>query len=334
MTARAGIRLSICSVIWGRIRTHSPLGFVASNNSPKHRSFRPHYQTQREAGLPTFGFEFRHFIAIYSAWHFLKPETIYIHTNVVDDIVKKEIATAINPYMQAIGKISNLESVHSTPPTNTTTGKTVVALPNMSDFVRTDALVKYGGIFLNEDSYVLRDLKPLRGTGFENFIGRQMNGQICPAVLLSTRDNNFMKAYHALQDVIFDGQCNDVGKPAVNNHPIDNLTDFIENFQLIPPNTWQRDWRLSNTLHGWTSSLLGGTQTLLSTDESKKIFGAFDGINFEYVQAQNSNFARAVYPAVKHALDNGFLDGVKGHVIDQEAPQRGQQKELGGAAAD
>ena len=126
----------------------------------------------------------------------------------------------------------------------------------------------------------------------------------------------------------------DAGEPAVNNHPIDNLTDFIENFQLIPPNTWQRDWRLSYTLHGWTSSLLGGTQTWLSTDESKGIFGAFDGINFEYVLAQNSNFARAVYPAVKHALDNGFLDGVKGHVIDQEAPQRGEQKELGGAAAD
>ncbi|KAF6235284.1 hypothetical protein HO173_006478 [Letharia columbiana] len=169
-----------------------------------------------------------------------------------------------------------------------------------------------------------------------------MNGQICPAVLLSTRDNKLMKAYHALQDFIFDGQWathvtwllttlakdfspadnqvlvlpqdsffpsswemqdlkelygvhEDAGEPAVNNHPIDNLTDFIENFQLIPPNTWQRDWRLSS----------------------------------EYVLAQNSNFARLVYPAVKHALDNGFLDGAKGHVIDQGSTAAGAAEGAG-----
>lgn len=69
--------------------------------------------------------------------------------------------------------------------------------------------------------------------------------------------------------------------------------------------------------------------TLLSTDESKEIFGAFDGISSEYVLAQNSNFARLVYPAVKHALDNGFLDGAKGHVIDQGSTAAGAAEGAG-----
>ena len=334
---------------------------------------------EQNQGEASFEFEFRHFIALYSAWHFLNPETIYIHTNVEDDIIKREIATSINPYTQAIGKISNLKFVHCTPPTSTTTGKAIAAIPNVSDFVRTDVLVKYGGTFLDEDVYVLRDLTPLRRSGFENVIGRQKNDQICPAVLLSTRNNRLMKAYHALQDVIFDGRWathatdllttmakdfspadnqvlvlpqdsffplswevqdlkdlygvhEEIGEPAVNNRPIDNTTDFIKNFQLHPPNTWQRDWRLSYTLHGWFSALLGG-QTSLSADEIKNIFGAFDGINLEYVLAQNSNFARAVYPAVKHALDNGFLDGVRASLPNREAPPQQQQKELGGAVA-
>lgn len=33
-----------------------------------------------------------------------------------------------------------------------------------------------------------------------------MNGEICPAVLVATRDNKFTRAYHALQDVIFNGE--------------------------------------------------------------------------------------------------------------------------------
>lgn len=332
--------------------------------------------SQPEGGLLTFDFEFRHFIAIYSASHYLKPETIYIHTNVEYDVVQKEMTTATNPYTQAIGKLPGLKFVHCTPPTNTTTGKTIVALPNMSDFVRTDALIKFGGIFLDEDAYVLRDLKPLRSTGFENVIGRQLGGQICPAVLLSTRDNKLMQAYHALQDVIFDGGWathatnllttlaqdfspadnqvlvlpqdsffpsswlkedlmalysvhEDVGEPVVNNHPTSDITDFIKNFQLNPPNTWQTDWRLSYTLHGWTSALFGSV-TPLSADEIKTIFGPFDGISLDYVLAQNSNFARAVYPAVQHALTNGFLDRIADSPSTQAVLQ--QQKQLGGEA--
>ena len=316
----------------------------------------------------------------YSAWHFLRPETIYIHTNIEDDIVKKEIGTAENPYTQAIGKIPNLEFIHCTPPTNTTSGRKIDALANMSDFIRTQALIMHGGVFLDEDSYVLRDLKPLRRIGFENVVGRQAGGKICPAILLSTRNNTLMKAYHALQDVIFDGEWathatellstltndfsptdnqvleleqdaffpsswnpqdvrdlyrvrEDVGPSPANNPSINGLQNFIDNFELGPPaNTWQRDWRVSYALHGWSSTLPGGRQSKLSAGDTQKMFGAFGGINLPYMLARNSDFALAVYPAVKHALDSGFLDGVRSSVAVQEATQ--QQKELGGVAAD
>ena len=45
--------------------------------------------------------------------------------------------------------------------------------------------------------------------------------------------------------------------------------------------------------------------------KADEIFGKFKDVTPEYVLAQNSNFARAVYPAVKHAMDNGVLDLLK-----------------------
>ena len=60
-------------------------------------------------------------------------------------------------------------------------------------------------------------------------------------------------------------------------------------------------------LHGWTS----GIKTELNDREREALFGTFGGISPDYVLARSSNFARAVYPALKHALDSGILDGIE-----------------------
>ena len=178
--------------------------------------------------------------------------------------------------------------------------------------------------------------------------------RICPAVLLATPHNKMMKAYHELQDSVFDPHRwalhatdllttlgrefqhpdsqililsnntffpfawfpedlkqiysvhGDPGKPIVNNKDShQNYANFVQSFELYQPeDTWQVDFRSSYALHGWTS----GIETQLNDDERKELFGDFGGITLDYVLAQNSNFARAVYPAVKHALDQGYLE--------------------------
>ena len=54
--------------------------------------------------------------------------------------------------------------------------------------------------------------------------------------------------------------------------------------------------------------------------EKGDVFGGFEGITLEYVLKNNSNFARAVYPAVRHALDHGMLDQV---VSEQRRQEKG-----------
>ena len=60
-------------------------------------------------------------------------------------------------------------------------------------------------------------------------------------------------------------------------------------------------------LHGWTSSIKNNFD---GDENTPELFDEYKGISLEYILARNSNFARAVYPAVKDALYRGFLDKV------------------------
>ena len=308
----------------------------------------------------TFDFPFRQFIAIYSAHYHLQPDAIYIHTNVPEHQIEKRIKESNSPYTHAVSRLPRLKFNYHAAPNVTSRNQTVDELANQSDFVRTSVLVKYGGIYLDDDVYILRDLKPLRQVGFENIIGLQGWDEICPAVIMATKDNILMRTYHELQDVVFDGswanhavgllstlarefspyanqvlimpketffafswwgddlrviyQVNGTQPEASmeNNRPLENITDFIDHFEQWQPerpkDTWHVDWRLSYTVHGWNHAVEGLVE--YEKENGNDLFGSFGSITLEYVLSQNSNFARAVYPAVRHAVDSGWLDAV------------------------
>ena len=97
----------------------------------------------------------------------------------------------------------------------------------------------------------------------------------------------------------------DTGLPPIHNKSPRNLSDFIDHFELNGPDTWRRDWRSSYVLHGWTS----GIQMNMEEKARDELFGNFGAITPAYVLSRKSNFARAVYPAVKHAIDRDVLRG-------------------------
>ena len=229
-----------------------------------------------------------------------------------------------------------------------------MAMAHQSDFVRTDILKKYGGIYLDDDSYVLRDLGVLRRAGFENILGIQNDGNMCSAVIMAAPHNEFMTAYDTLQDEIFDGTWDKHSSVLLaalamefvamerqllvvpqdtffplswkekdlhtlydvhedNEDTKHNNTRYMPNSPVFSrsskrswvPNTWRRDWRSSSVLHGWHSGI---RQNIRGKEAMEQMFGRFGDVTLEYVLARNSNFARAVYPAVRNALDVGILD--------------------------
>ena len=88
-----------------------------------------------------FEFPFRQFVAVYSAWYYLKPEIIYIWTNVEEGSIEGWIKKAKSPYTQAVSDLPGVEFKHHDTTTQTTIGTAVELLPNHSDFVRTDILM-------------------------------------------------------------------------------------------------------------------------------------------------------------------------------------------------
>jgi hypothetical protein len=285
-------------------------------------------------------FEFRQFIAIYSALYYLRPETIYIHTN-TDPNLFKLAKRSPNKWTRIIANLPTVIFNYETSPTKTTSGIHIPKLPNQSDFVRTRVMQKWGGIYLDEDAYIIKDLAGLRMSGYRHVVGRQIDGAIACGMWLSVPQSDLVTAYHALQDIVFNGTWSthsvdlftrvalefsarenevlileqDAFFPmgwmkwhfsALYQVHDDNETEimssssvesFIQSFKMDHPVTWVRDWRNSYALHGFNSGI----------KQYRSFFREFGGITVDYVLARKSNFARAVYPAVRHAIDNGVI---------------------------
>lgn len=331
---------------------------------------------------PVVEFPFRQFVAIYSAHYHLNPDKIYIHTNLEDHILGAAINASTNPYVRVLLNIPNIVFNYEYTPLKTTRGKTISELAHRSDFIRTRVLKRWGGLYLDDDAYVVRDLRPLRESGFRAIAGRQQNNQICNAVIMAAPESELISLFYALQDRIFDGGWTthsvdllsrlaqdfsgvdgqmlilerevfyrlgfnkkdlielyhvyrgtrerredhedekkeriegppDNGDPIITSDECRNMTEYMDSFEddemsrKSGKSKETVDWRGSYIIHGWT------TQFIRYDDDDNIMFGRKGGITLDYILAKKSRFASAVYPAVKHAVDNGVLDGTAGEL--------------------
>lgn len=149
-------------------------------------------------------YEFRHFMAYYSSYHYLKPDSINIWSDATEEML--EVARQEGDEItKAVLAIPNLKFHHVTMPTRTSFGQEIKAYAHKSDFVRTRVMAEHGGQYFDDDAWVIRDLAPLRSTGYENVFGIEAMGDICQAMWMATPNNTLMKAFETLQDRVFDG---------------------------------------------------------------------------------------------------------------------------------
>ena len=216
---------------------------------------------------------------------------------------------------------------------------------------------------MDEDSYLLKDLAPLRRAGYKNIVARQVDGKVGCGMFLSAPGSQLVKAYQELQDQVFDGRwtthsvdlftrliddfselekevlvmdhtaffplswkASDLATIYEVKGPNDNsttsntshfnVTSFIKSFDMKGQDTERQRFKSSYALHGFNSEVR----------ESAEYFGGFGGITLEYVLARNSNFARAIYPAIKHALsDNALAESTLPESALAEHVQPGRQ---------
>jgi hypothetical protein len=296
-------------------------------------------------------FKFRNFIAIYSAYYHLHPSTIYIHTDAAPSTIAN-VKNSTDKYTKIIANIPNVVFNHEVIEDFTTKGFEIKTMAAKSDFLRTRVMRKWGGIYLDIDAYVIRDLSPLRKAGYKNVVGRQVDKKVACGTFLSVPGSDLVTAYNMLQPLVFNGdwtphsvdlmttlaydfsvrekevlileheaffpggwdpldleimyKANSQDERTVGNEvPLANgsrtqIEDYVKGFKLRTDRGWKYDWRVSYVMHGWGSGMHG--------QAFEKNFGKFGGVTPRYVLEGNSNFGRAVYAAVKDALDSGIIN--------------------------
>ncbi|KAI9736832.1 MAG: hypothetical protein M1818_005883 [Claussenomyces sp. TS43310] len=299
-------------------------------------------------GHGDFSVDFKLFISAYSAWLYFRPDTIYVHTDASAEQWEKA-ETSGNEATRWMLSIPNVVHHWIKPPKYTLSCREIKRIEHVSDFVRTQQLYHYGGIYMDADVLPLRDVRKLRESGFSNIVGIEDPGKINNGFMMSKPRSALMSILMSEQHRVFDNEW--------LTHSVELLSTIAYRLQAVPgevmilgvkafaPSSWRVDAvealfnphddtetsipkegkdelpkipiGSQDTIDYWVHRNWEGRAEWEIDYSSSYVIHAFDGmaesywperVNFEYVMARQSNLARAVYPAIKHAVDAGIID--------------------------
>jgi hypothetical protein len=221
-------------------------------------------------------------------------------------------------------------------------------IEHKSDFVRVPAMWKMGGTYLDWDAYPIRDIKPLRMSGFGAIIGREYGGGLNCGVFMAKKGSLLIKMWDQEMHKTYDGgwtthsnqaltylaqrvasvsgevliMDKDAFEPGswisedkiqlfgLHNETASNLDNFSPDTPLPSHErtfgdrwdkpqdfpSWERDYSTTYVLHAYNPMKNGNTVP------------NFEHISPKYVLARQSNFARLLYPVVRHMYQKGLLE--------------------------
>ncbi|POS74749.1 hypothetical protein DHEL01_v206851 [Diaporthe helianthi] len=130
---------------------------------------------------------------------------IYIHTNARPAAIFAAKDDHSNFWTHKVFEIPGLEVRHIEIPTHTKYGAELEHMEHRSDFVRPGILRDFGGIYLDFDVVPIRDMKPLRESGFKNVFGHELGEKVNNGVMLSIKNSRFMDVFDRDQHEVFSG---------------------------------------------------------------------------------------------------------------------------------
>ena len=165
---------------------------------PEHIPNHVHYVFVLPDPDKDFTFKFKHFLSVYAAWYYWKPDVIYLHTNANPDgqAVARAREGQAGKWNQLIFTMfDNLRINTVEAPTHTNLGKEIRGLEHRSDFVRVGEMHRLGGVYIDFDVHPLRDIRILRESGFKAIAGRQLGGQINSGVFMSVKGGKMIELW-------------------------------------------------------------------------------------------------------------------------------------------
>ena len=197
-----------------------------------------------------------------------------------------------------------------------------------------------GGVFLDTDVVVLRDVRPLREAGFNGVVGRQSNGKVVAGCFMARR--------HAALAYVMQREWGLVFENGWRKHATELVTAVAERLagspeevlildqRAIVPGNWDDQaadaifkprnvsvpvWPQVNDLEEdplarWYNKArsqewemdFSATYFLQSFQPPERVIEGYPGVSVKYVLARNSNYALAVWPIVQRGIKEGVFD--------------------------
>jgi hypothetical protein len=127
--------------------------------------------------------DFRTFISIYSTYYYSKPDIIYIHTDATPE-QWDEAQKSDDQWTTGSLNLPPVKYHKAIVPYETNKGIKIVDIKHRTDFMRVDAVLEFGGLYMDTDVLPIKDIRPLRETGFANVVGNEEVYRINNGILM------------------------------------------------------------------------------------------------------------------------------------------------------
>lgn len=152
-------------------------------------------------------FSFQSFLCVYSAYHYIQPTQILIHTDYNQSAINHAIAHGSSWTRKVLTAFPKTVKLHQVvAPTEAANGLALVHIEHKSDFVRMEQVGLHGGLYLDWDVLTLRSPTPLLDAGFAAVVGRQVDGNINNGLFLATKDAALVRLMNQEMGVQFSGE--------------------------------------------------------------------------------------------------------------------------------
>ncbi|PFH61159.1 hypothetical protein XA68_18042 [Ophiocordyceps unilateralis] len=280
-----------------------------------------------ESERDNLAFEFSHFLSVYSAWHHLGPKSIYLHTNADASTIQRARWGQTGKWARLLLEIPGLQIRQVVSPNVTTRegghDQVIRFAEHKSDFVRVEAARELGGLYIDFDVFVLRDLQPLRNAGFGAVVGREVTDQVNSGIFLTRPHGKLISQWAEDMPRLYDGGWVTHSNLALTNIAEKLVADAPGEVLIMERNAFAPGgWGNADYDHLWATHESNDTQdSSWQVDWSRtymlhafmpyrarhKVHG-FHRLHPRYVLGRRSNFARALYPVVSLLHKEGVVD--------------------------
>ncbi|KAJ2981605.1 hypothetical protein NQ176_g1921 [Zarea fungicola] len=190
-------------------------------------------------------FHFADFLSIYSALYHWHPDAIYLHTNAADEMINRARRGGSGKWSRMIFTLPEIKIIPVVVPTHAGNGHPITLMEHKSDFIRVEAIRRYGGVYIDFDVYALRDMQVLRQSGFQAVAGRQHEGELNSGTFLSTSGSKMIEAWSEEMNIVYDGAWT-----THSNHVLTQVSErlvpeageiLIMERQAFAPGSWNAD---------------------------------------------------------------------------------------------